>query len=46
LVLKDVRLGYYTVEQARERFGVVLVPDGSGVDHEATMQLRNRHGKA
>jgi N-methylhydantoinase B len=39
LVLNDVRLGYYTVEQARERFGVVLTPDGVGVDREATAQL-------
>jgi len=41
LVLRDVRHGYYTLEQAREMFGVVLAADGSAVDAEATAQARN-----
>jgi N-methylhydantoinase B len=41
LVLNDVRLGYYTPEQAREKFGVVASTDGATVDTEATVRLRN-----
>lgn len=38
LVQRDVRLGYYTAEQAAEMFGVVIV--GSDLDREATSKLR------
>lgn len=41
-VLSDVRLGYYTMEAAAEKFGVVLSPDGGAVDEEATAKLRKR----
>ncbi len=40
LVLADVRLGYYTVEEAEVRFGVVI-RDGA-VDDAATRQQRGR----
>ena len=39
LVDRDVKRGYYTEDQARELFGVVLAPDG-GVDVTATQELR------
>jgi N-methylhydantoinase B len=39
LVLEDVRLGYYTAEQAAELFGVAIV-DGV-IDQEATRRLRD-----
>lgn len=39
-VLHEVRQGYYTAEQARERFGVVLTADGASIDAEATGKLR------
>jgi N-methylhydantoinase B len=43
LVARDVGRGYYTIEQARERFGVAL--DGAGgVDRAATDKLRRTHG--
>jgi N-methylhydantoinase B len=38
-VAADVRRGYYTAQEARERFGVVLAEDG-GVDGEETGRLR------
>jgi N-methylhydantoinase B len=38
-VARDVAKGYYTCDQAREWFGVVLDVAG-GVDHEATASLR------
>ena len=42
LVLADVRLGYYTAEEARTLFGVALVAreDGLAVDRRATAALR------
>jgi len=40
LVLTDVARGYFTVEQARDQFGVVLFDDLSGVDTVATAALR------
>ena len=40
LVLNDVSRGYYTVEQARDLFGVVLNTDPAGVDAAATAALR------
>ena len=40
LVLTDVARGYFTVEQARDQFGVVLFGDLSGVDTVATAALR------
>lgn len=39
LVLEDVRLGYYTAEQAAALFGVAIV-DGA-IDQEATSRLRD-----
>jgi N-methylhydantoinase B len=39
LVARDVRRGYYTREQARERFGVALGADGEP-DEAATRRLR------
>jgi N-methylhydantoinase B len=39
LVLEDVRLGYYTTEQAAALFGVAIV-DGA-IDQEATRRLRD-----
>jgi N-methylhydantoinase B len=41
LVLQDVKRGYYTPEQAREMFGVVLWNNLTGVDNQATTALRN-----
>lgn len=41
-VLDDVRLGYYTAEQALQLFGVVVKNDLSAVDHEATAARRNQ----
>ena len=41
-VREDVALGYLSPEQARERYGVVVAPDGSGVDAAATDAERNR----
>jgi N-methylhydantoinase B len=40
LVLRDVRLGYYTPEQAADMFGVALSADGR-IDHAATERLRS-----
>lgn len=38
-VARDVARGYYTIEEARERFAVALGPDGA-VDDAATRRLR------
>ena len=40
LVLQDVRRGYYTIEEARHMFGVVLSSDLTSVDGPATHALR------
>ncbi|MGI9436082.1 MAG: hydantoinase B/oxoprolinase family protein [Geminicoccaceae bacterium] len=40
LVLHDVRMGYYSVEQALALFGVVLLDDLSKVDVDATLKNR------
>ena len=40
-VVQDVRRGYYTPEQARERFGVCLSEETGEVDRPATAALRN-----
>ena len=40
LVLQDVRRGYYTMEEARDMFGVVLSNDLTSVDGPATHALR------
>ena len=40
LVARDVRRGYYTVEQARKEFGVVLSLDTLAVDMSATAAAR------
>lgn len=40
LVLQDVRRGYYTMEEARDMFGVVLSSDLTSVDGPATHALR------
>ncbi len=39
-VLRDVALGYYTADEARRLFGVVLSADGSGIDEAATRATR------
>jgi len=41
-VLEDVRLGYYSIDQAREMFGVVLTPNPLALDDAATSQMRAR----
>ena len=41
-VREDVALGYLSPEQASERYGVVVSPDGSGVDAAATQAKRAR----
>ena len=41
LVLQDVRRGYYTPEQAREMFGVVLSSNLLTIDKQATTALRS-----
>jgi N-methylhydantoinase B len=41
LVLHDARMGYYTADQARDLFGVVLLSDLSGVDERATAARRS-----
>lgn len=41
LVLQDVRRGYYTPEQAREMFGVVLSSNLLTIDNQATIALRS-----
>ncbi|MEC7202664.1 MAG: hydantoinase B/oxoprolinase family protein [Pseudomonadota bacterium] len=40
LVLQDVRRGYYTMEEARDMFGVILSSDLTSVDGPATHALR------
>jgi N-methylhydantoinase B len=40
LVLRDVIAGVVTVEHASLRYGVVIDPDGAGLDGEATTQRR------
>ncbi len=40
-VARDVRRGYYTGEQARERFQVCLSPETGEVDAAATAALRD-----
>ncbi|MCY4085765.1 MAG: hydantoinase B/oxoprolinase family protein [Actinomycetia bacterium] len=42
LVLSDVLDGFATREQATEAYGVVLEPDLSGVDVQATAELRRK----
>ena len=39
LVARDVRRGYFSVDQARQQYGVALGPDGC-VDTAATARLR------
>jgi N-methylhydantoinase B len=39
-VLRDVALGYYTSEEASEKFGVVLSAGGLTIDREATDRQR------
>jgi N-methylhydantoinase B len=41
LVLRDVRVGLLDVEQARERYGVAIVPDGLTIDEAETARLRS-----
>ncbi|MBK0399606.1 hydantoinase B/oxoprolinase family protein [Limibaculum sp. M0105] len=43
-VAEDVRLGYYTPDDARARFGVVI--DGAAIDADATTALRESLRKA
>jgi N-methylhydantoinase B len=46
LVLEDVRNGIVSIEQARERYGVVLTPDGERIDEAATAVARARRSRA
>ena len=41
-VLEEVRAEYISAEQAREDYGVVVTPDGRGIDRDGTAQLRQR----
>ncbi len=45
-VLEDVRMERYTVEQARELFGVALAGEPLAVDAEATRNLRSQSSEA
>ena len=40
LVLKDVKLGYLSIEVARDMYGVVIDPDDLKVDEKKTKGLR------
>lgn len=40
LVDRDVKRGYYSLDQARDLFGVVFDQTGAAIDGEATAQLR------
>jgi len=42
-VLDDVRNGYISVTQAREKYGVVMDPNTLSIDKEATSKLRKRY---
>ena len=42
LVERDVRRGYYTLDQVRERFGVIIDPDTQTVDQAATESERSK----
>jgi N-methylhydantoinase B len=44
-VQRDVANGVVTPERAREDYGVVLTPDGRGVDADATRRLRDALAK-
>ena len=39
-VQRDVALGYYTSEEASEKFGVILSADGLTIDRKATDRQR------
>lgn len=41
LVFRDVKVGLLTIEQARERFGVVVTTSPLAIDEEATAALRS-----
>jgi N-methylhydantoinase B len=45
-VAADVALGYYTVDEAAELYGVVLDPESLAVDAEATEALRGQRRQA
>ena len=45
LVARDVRRGYFSLEQAKALYGVVLLADGT-VDEGATAKLRKAGGSA
>ena len=40
-VLRDIAMGYYSIDQAREMFGVVITPDGRAVDAVETARIRS-----
>jgi N-methylhydantoinase B len=42
-VLRDIALGYYTPEEAGEKFGVNLSADGLVIDRAATDEKRAGH---
>jgi hypothetical protein len=39
-VLGEVRDGVLSIEKARSSYGVVVLPDGHGLDEEGTRRLR------
>jgi N-methylhydantoinase B len=45
-VLADVLDGKVSAEAARAAYGVVLTPDGRGVDHDSTKSIREALGRA
>ena len=45
-VQRDVQRGYYTPEQAAERFGVVFDEGGTSLNLEATVALRSKQSQA
>ena len=40
-VLRDIEMGYYSLDQAREMFGVAITPDGRAVDAVETARIRS-----
>ena len=40
-VFRDIEMGYYSLDQAREMFGVATTPDGRAVDAVETARIRS-----
>jgi len=45
-VMRDVSLGYYTLQEVAGKFGVAISDDGSKIDLEATARLRRADSRA